>query len=387
MADPTTPPLPRDQFPVADRFRYLDHATAAAPPTVVAHALARDASSATMLGSAGHRRRSERVEEVRVACAELLGTGTDDVSFVRNTTAGLALVANGLAWLPGDRVLVTEREHPLTIGAWASLGELGVVLDTVPSTGPGWSVALDAVRASLEAGDGRTRAVVVSWVHFARGWRHDLAALAELAHEHGAILVADVIQGLGVIPCDLRAWGVDAAVAGAQKWLLGPEGVGVLATTPELRTRLRLLEPGRSNLADHDHRATLDPTLDLTGRRFEGGARNRGGIAGLGAAADLLTGVGIPAVWAHVDAWCDALVSGLEGLGATVLSDRSPAGRSAIVTASFGDADPQTLVDGLVSRGVLAAPRGGGVRFAPHAWNDADDLAATLDAVDRTWRR
>lgn len=386
MATLVAPPLPRDQFPVADRFRYLDHATAAAPPTVVAHALARDASSATMLGSAGHRRRSERVEEVRATCAGLLGAAVDDVSFVRNTTAGLALVANGIDWSPGDRVVVADRDHPLTIGAWSSVAAQGVVLDVAAARDESWAVPLDSFRQVLEAGEGKVRAVVVSWVHYARGGRHDLAALAALAHQHGAILVVDVIQGLGVIPCDVGAWGVDAAVGGGQKWLLGPEGVGLLATTPELRERLRLREPGRGSMAEHGHQFSFDPTLNPTGRRFEGGSRNRAGIAGLGASTDLLAGVGIDTVWAHVDHWCDRLVTGLADLGATVVSDRSPAGRSPIVTATFGDADPVAIVERLVTRGVLAAPRGGGVRFSPHAWNNGDDLAVTLEALGRVLR-
>ena len=151
--DPT--PLPREQFPVADRYRYLDHASVAAPPTVVAHALARDAAAATMLGSAGHRQRNERVEEVRVTCAGLLGVPVDDVSFVHNTTAGLALVANGLGLtllpeiavgletrLGGVRVMrFAEPEPSRTLGlAWrrtsprkaefATFGKL--LLDAMP---------------------------------------------------------------------------------------------------------------------------------------------------------------------------------------------------------------------------------------------------------------
>ena len=385
MTGRATAPLPREQFPVADRYRYLDHATVAAPPTVVAHALARDASAATMLGSAGHRQRDERVEEVRVTSAGLLGVPVDDVSFVRNTTAGLALVANGLQWAAGDRVLIADRDHPLTVGAWCGLAELGVSVQTVAGDGEDWAIPVEAFADALEAGGGRVRAVVVSWVNFARGWRHDLAALAQVAHAHGAILVVDVIQGLGVIPCNLSEWGVDAAVAGSQKWLLGPGGVALLATTADLRQQLRVLEPGENSMTETDHRYSFDPTQDVSGRLFEGGSWNRGALAGLGAATDLVAGVGVDTIWAHVDEWCDRLVDGLTLLGATVVSDRSTAGRSAIVTATFDGADPEDLVGRLVSRGVLTAPRGGGIRFSPHAWNDDDDLDATLHAVSRAW--
>ena len=311
----------------------------------------------------------------------------DDVSFVRNTTAGLALIANGLQWAVGDQVLIADRDHPLTIGAWCGLAELGVSVHVVAGDGEGWAIPVDAFADALEAGSGRVRAVVVSWVNFARGWRHDLAALATVAHAHGAILVVDLIQGLGVIPCSLADWGVDAAVAGSQKWLLGPGGIALLATTADLRQQLRLLEPGEGSMAETNHRYSFDPTQELSGRRFEGGSWNRGGIAGVGAAADLLAGVGLDAIWAHVDQWCDRLVDGLTLLGATVLSDRSPAGRSAIVTASFEGADPKDLVGRLVSRGVVTAPRGGGIRFSPHAWNDDDDLDATLHAIGQAWTR
>ena len=383
----TTTPLPREQFPVADRFRYLNHARVAAPPTMVAHALARDASAASALGSTGQARRVERVEAVRATCAGLLGADLDDVAFVRNTTEGLALVAAGLRWSSGDRVVLADREHPLTAGPWDALTGLGVEVVRVSPLGQGWSLPAERFEEALIAGGGTVRAVVVSWVNYARGWRHDLADLAALAHRHGAILVADLIQGLGVIPADVAAWGVDAAVAGGQKWLLGPEGIGLLHTTPELRSRLRVVDPGWTSIVDDGDRFRLDLTADPSARRFEGGTRNLGGIGGLGAAADLLAGTGIEAVWSHVDALCDRLVDGLTELGATVLSDRSPGARSAIVSASFEGRDAADLADRLDSHGVVVAAWHGAVRFSPHGWNDDDDLAAALHAVRRACRR
>ena len=383
----TTPPIPRYEFPVADRFRYIDHATMAAPPTMVAHAIAREASGATMLGSTAEDRRIERLERVRADAAAVLGVHADDVTFTGNTTQGMSLVATGLAWKPGDVVVVADRDHPLTTAPWHALADRGVEVRTVPVDEPSWSVEPARFADALEAADGRARAVVVSWVNAARGWRHDLAPLADLAHAHGALLVVDLIQGLGVIPADLTAWGVDAAVAGGHKWLLGPEGTGLLHTSAALRAHLHVAAPSWSSLAEQGERWRLDLDLDPTGRRFEGGTRNNIGTAGLGATIDMLLGVGIEVVWDHVSRWGDQLVAGLDQLGATVVSDRSPGGRSAIVTATFADHDPDALVEHLLARGIAVAARGGGVRFAPHGWNDDDDLAATLDAVANAWSR
>lgn len=383
---PTSPPLPRDQFPVADRVCYLDHAGVAAPPTVVAHAIAREASAATMLGSTGARRRDERIEEVRATCAGLMGVPDDDVTFVKGSAEALRVVAYGLPWTPGDRVVLADSEHPATSHPWVALTALGVHIDTVATVGRAWSLPLEAFEDVLVRGGGRVRAVVVSWVHYARGWRTDLAALSELAHRHGAIVVVDVVQGLGVVPARLAAWGVDAAFADGHNYLLGPEGVGLLYLSETLRDELwspQVAEPAPAPTTPA--RPGVDPVREH--RRFEAGAPNRLGIAGLGAAAELLAGVGIPAVWAHVDGWCDRLAAGLTELGAAIVSDRTPTGRSAIVTATFGATDPVDLTERLVTYGVIVSGRTDAVRFAPHGWNDDDDLAATLHAVRWAWRR
>lgn len=390
------PPLPRDQFPVADRYCYLDHAGIAAPPLVVAHAVARDASAGTMLGSVGTHRRDERAEQVRTSCAALLGVPAAEVTFLKSSAEGLRLLAFGLRWAPGDRVLLADCEHPATAHPWEALAALGVDVEAVPAEGPAWALPLDGFERALRAGGGRVKVVVVSWVHYARGWRTDLAALAALAHEHGAILVADVVQGLGVIPCHLAEWGVDAAVADGHCWLLGPEGIGVLHLSPELRRTLwsATIDDGDTATAGGPPDVGVDPPRSgddqpgpSTDHRFEVGSPNRHGIAGLGAAADLLGGVGVPAIWSYVDAWCDEFAAGLVALGAEVLSDRSAEGRSAIVTARFGDADPGELTERLVTHGVIVSGRSDAVRFAPHGWNDESDLHAALRAVRRAWRR
>lgn len=382
-------PLPREQFPVADRFTYLDHAGIAAPPTVVAHAVARAASSATMLGSTGAAGRDQRIEAVRRTCASIMGVPAEDLTFIKSSADGLRVVAFGQPWRPGDRVLLADSEHPATAHPWMALARIGVHVDIVPAVGEAWSLPLEAFETALVEGDGRVRAVVISWVHYARGWRTDLAALAEIAHRHGAMLVVDAVQGLGVIPAHLADWGVDAALADGHNFLLGPEGVGVLYLSPALRDTLWTPESESAAptpaLAPQPE-AEAEAHRDDDHRRFETASPNRLGTAGLGAATELLAGVGIDAVWAHVDAWCDALADGLTEIGATVVSDRSPEGRSAIVTATFGDTDPQELTERLVTHGVIVSGRTDAVRFAPHGWNDEDDLTATLRAVRRAWR-
>ncbi len=371
--------LPRDQFPVADRYRYLNHALVAPLPRCTVEAMAADAWRCAEDGSVAFPEREANMAVVRARAAGLMGAEPADVAFVKNTTEGLAFVAGGLDWTPGDRVVVPDHEYPSTLFPWLALEHRGVTVDLVAPVGPRGELPLESFEAALVAGRGRVRVVALSWVQFGLGWRTDLAALAALCHEHGALVCADVIQGLGVLPCRLADWGVDFAMADAHKWLLGPEGIGVLYVPARHRDRLRVMEPGWASVVDQD---SDHPVLRYaeSARRFEGGTANGCGIAGLGASIELLAAAGVDAVWASADGLCARLAEGLAGAGATVRSDRG-SGRSAIINVAIPGVEPVDAAARLLSAGVVARARSGGVRFSPHAWNDEADVDATVAAV------
>lgn len=375
---PIGPPLPRDRFSLADGVVYLNTAVMSPLPRRAVAAMVADVEAAAEQGSSGYDVRMGEVEVVRDAAATLMGVGIDDVAFVRNTTEGLGLVAAGLDWRTGDAVVVPAADHPNTVLPWRARCDAGVEVIAVDRLGPTGTLPLDAFAAALDAGRGRVRVVAVSWVQADTGWRSDLAALARLAHAHDALLCIDAIQGLGVVPCELEAWGVDAAAAGAQKWMLGPHGIGVAYMTAHLRDRLRVLAPGASSVAEATG-STL--TYRTSARRFESGAHNHTGIAGLGAGLDLLADAGPDAVWAWVDHLATRLADGLGALGVEVVSARSNGERSGIVTAVLPGLDPLDAVARLERLGVVVAARGPGIRFSPHAWNTTAEVDAALAAV------
>lgn len=373
-------PLDRAAFPVTGHWNYMNHAGTAPPsgPAVVAmHRCATEAAAGGTLACKAHE---ERAEEIRAAAARLMGVPAADVAFVKNTTEGLGFVANGLTWAPGDRVVVPDHEFPSTLFPWLALRDLGVAVDLVPATGPGRTLSVDAFAEVVAAGPA-PKVVSVSWVQFGRGWRTDLAGLAEVCAGVGALLCADVIQGLGVIPADLEAWGVDFAMADGHKWLLGPLGQGVLYVRRSVLDRLRPLEPGWASVPhreEWDNRALI---WDDCARRLEGGSANLTGIHAMGASMDLLLAAGVDRVWAHVSDLCERLREGLAATGATVLSDGSEAGRSGIVTFAVEGVDAEVLNDALRSGGIVCAARAGGVRVSPHGYNTGDDIDAVVEAV------
>lgn len=371
---PCDPVLPRAEIPVAADRAYLDTAHMTPLPTSVAEAMAVDARRAGRVGSRGLDDRAAAEEGVRTAAARLMGTHADDVALVANTTQGVGLVAAGLDWAPGDRVVVAAGDHPSIVLPWRARADAGVEVVEVP-TGPGAAPDLDAVAAALD--HGRVRVVAVSWVRADRGGRTDLGAVAALAHDHGALLCADLIQGLGALPCDLAGWGVDAAAAGAQKWLLGPHGVGLVHLAPGLRERLRVLAPSQHRLEGGSGPLPDGPPA----RRHESGSANHTGLAGLGAALALLERAGPSAVARQVTALGDALADGLADVGVEVLSVRGPDTGSGIVAVRVPGVDAAEAVARLDAAGVVAAARADAVRLSAHAWNDASDVAAAVAAV------
>ncbi len=357
---------------VTESLAYLNHAGVAPLSLPAFAAMVASADEATRLGSLAVDAADDERDVIRARVATLMGVPVEGVAFVKNTTEALGFVANGLSWSPGDRVLVPAHEFPSTIYPWLALADAGVVVERLAPANDTGEVPLEAYEDAFAAGP--VRLVAVSWVQFGRGRRTDLAELGALCREHGALLCADVIQGLGVIPAELAAWGVDFAMADAHKWLLGPEGVGVFYVAPHRVKSLRVLEPGWNAVAHRKEWENREWVPDATARRFEGGTMSVAAIAAMGASIDLLLGAGIETIWVHVDDWCESFSAALATLRLPVWSCREDGGRSGIVTFGTPDADPAGVVSRLAEAGVVCSARGGGIRVSPHGYNDGADM-------------
>ncbi len=371
-------PLPRSEFPVTEDYAFLNNAGIGPMPAAGCRAVAEYLDDMRTQGSLTSDDHLAHTERVRQDAADLLGVPADDVAFVRNTTHGLGVVASGLDWKPGDRVVVPDLEFPSNVYPWLALRDRGVKVDRVQPVGPGRTLPLELFDDALAREPARL--VAVSWVQFGRGWRVDLGELARVCHERGALLCVDAIQGLGVLPAHFREWGVDFASADGHKWLLGPEGVGVFYVAAESRPRLRPLEPGWNSVAHRREWDNLDLVLDESARRFEGGSQPVGLIFGLGASIDLLRKAGVEHVWRHVDYLTAIAAEDLAGVGAKVLSERSE-GRSGILTFEVPGISAERVCAALLDRSVVGSPRGGGVRVSPHGYNDESDIEALVRAV------
>jgi selenocysteine lyase/cysteine desulfurase len=287
----------RSEFPVVKKYLYLDHAGVAPVSLRVKGAIERFLAESTEGGAFYYPQWAQRIVEIRRACARLINAGPDEIAFVKSTSHGLSIVAEGLDWKPGDNLLIYEKEFPSNIYPWMNLKRRGVSIKFIPSRG-GRMLLADVERLI----DSRTRLFAVSSVQFANGFRVDLERAGELCRRKGIFFCVDAIQSLGVIPLDVEKFHVDYLSADGHKWLLGPEGVGMFYCRRGLAERLAPPLIGWKCVQNEFDFDRADFCLKTDALRFEEGSMNLMGIFGLGAAIDLLFEIGIENIQDRVSA-------------------------------------------------------------------------------------
>jgi len=367
----------RAQFPVTERWAFLDHAAVAPLPAPAVRAFREYAESLAANGIAAVSAWADRVAEVRRLAATLINAPSpDDVCFVPNTTWGIGLVAEGYPWLPGDNVVLAAEEYPSNQYPWLNLKTRGVEVRTVPSRGNRVDVA--DVRAATDA---RTRVVAASFVQYASGFRANLDDLGGFCRGRDIFFVVDAIQGLGVFPLDVQKTPIDALSADSHKWLLGPEGAGIAYVRREWIDRLHPVGVGaHSVVTPHDY-AHIDYAPQPHAGRYEGGALNVAGIGAMGASLKLLLEAGIDSVGRRVSELTDYLCEKAPAVGLEVFSSRTPGDKSGIVSLATPGREPKAVFKRCKAAGVVVNVRAGRVRVSPHAYNTEAEIDRFLAAA------
>lgn len=364
---------PWDEFrrlmPIAEQWAYFDHASVA-PLSGPAHdALVRYAHQAATAGGTAWAGWQTEVERLRQNAAALIGADPGEIALLQNTTAALGLVAEGFPWQPGDNVVFPGGEFPSNAFPWRHLTRRGVeVREVVPRVGQ------EPLAALALACDRRTRIVALSWVHFAHGQRLDLAAACELAHRHGAWLVVDAIQGLGVLPLDVGQVPVDCLAADGHKWLLGPEGAAVFYLRREHLERLAPQQVGWNSVAQTGDYSHIEMVFRPAAGRFEGGSLAMGNLLALGASVELLARLTPLRIAERLREITGEAVERLAALGARVVSDRRDERQAGIVAFELPGQDPAAVRRRALRAGVALSVRVGRLRISPHAYANGDDL-------------
>jgi selenocysteine lyase/cysteine desulfurase len=364
----------RRDFPILENGRiYLNSAYITPSPRAVPAAGAeflnakstRPITVGEMLGKAN---------EVRAQFAKLINATPDEIGFVFATSEGENTVANNIPLERGDNVVVDDLHYDGALVAHRELERRrGIELRIVENRN-GLVTPDDFARRV----DARTRLIAVSYVSSVNGLRHDVRALADLAHAHGALLHVDAIQALGMFPVDVRADDVDFLCSGTYKWLLGGFGVAPFFIKKSLLDRV---PPDRfgvfqveSQTPDHHFQ------LRTTARRYDYATLPFAEVHQLGAALAYLDKVGVPRIEQHTLGLTRRLETGLLNQAYRLFT---PAGNRSSVLC-FYTTKPTSDIRAAFERSKIdVTVREGHVRASIALFNTADDVDALL-AVTKT---
>ena len=320
----------------------------------------------------------ERNEAFRAAVAGLLHAEADDVAVTTSVSQGASGLVSALD-LRGERnrIVISEYEFP-TIGQIAHAQELRGA--EVVHVRPDADGSIPPERFA-EAIDERTALVCCTALSYRSGHRHDVAAIAEAAHQAGALVLADSYQACGAVELDVRSLGADVVTGGTVKYLLGTAGLGFMWVTPEVREALVPTQTGWFADEDIFAMSIADYSPHASARRFDAGTPPvpslYAGVAGL----SLVEEAGVPAIEAHVAGLVDRLLDGLDALGATVVTPRDPRRRGPLVCIRARDVGE--LVETLAADRIVVSSREDKLRVALHLYNVDEDVDTLLAALTR----
>jgi selenocysteine lyase/cysteine desulfurase len=374
-ADEDDPLGVRRDFPVTGESVFLNSAYIAPIPVQVVEAgrafLEAKARRPISLGDM-----LAKTDEVRKQFARLVHAEPEEIGFLYATTEGENVVAGALNLRPGENVVVDELHYEASYVIYKHLERTAGIELRVARHRDG------AVRiADFEPlVDGKTRLLSVAWVSHQNGFRHDMKALADLAHARGAYLYADAIQAVGMFPIDVRESGVDFFAAGTYKWLLAGYGVAPFFVRRELLDRIPT--DRRGALQVQKDLGTYQYEIYKTARKFEWATLAFEPVYQLGAGLAYLERVGVDRIGEHSIALAQEIRRGVEEQGFRIFT---PAGNRSSIVTFFFNKDPQEaarILDGERIKVTLRAPERQ-IRVSTALFNNRSEVRLFLQACSR----
>lgn len=338
----------------------------------------------------------QHVERTRARFARFVGAAKNEVAITKNASEGINIIANAIDWRPGDSVVLCSRlEHANNVLPWVQVKDRhNVELRNVePNNG---AIPPDAVIGAIGP---RTRIVTLSTVTMVPGFRTAVEPIAEACKRHGAFLLADAAQSVGILHTDVKRLGVDGLAVSTVKGLMGLYGSGFLYCRQEWADRLNPAYLARFSvdLGSAPESAPVSNAVKLRdgAPRFDIGHYNFPGVIAAYASIGQLLEIGTAAIERSVTSLAERLTSGLLELGLPVCGGTAGDHSGSIVAlgdvATLCDSraiDPriQSLHDHLLNNQVIVSIRRGMLRFSLHLYNTEDEVDRVVDLAKTWWK-
>jgi selenocysteine lyase/cysteine desulfurase len=364
-----------DEFPVRDRFIYLNHAATGPLPRRSAEAMQRMATDQMESGGFHWTGWLEAIAGLRQAAARLIGASPAEIAVTKNTSEGLGFVANGLDWRAGDVVVAVKGEFPANYFPWSRLAGRGVKLRWLELRDG--CIDLDELDRACDG----ARLLAVSFVQYLSGFRLNLDAAGEICRRRGCLFIVDAVQGLGPFAVDVKGSGIHALSASGHKWLLGPEGCAFFYIDQELMPQVEPVEFGWTNVRGFPKYSTAEDLRPDAGR-YECGTLNTIGCYGLRASMELFLEAGVEAISERVLDLTDRVADHVANGGFQLAAPRSRSTGSGIVSFRKEGMDAEATRQRLAANHVSVSARKGYVRAAPHFYNTETEIDRFLALLE-----
>ncbi len=362
------------EFNLDSDVLYLNHAAVSPWPRRTVDAVRQFATENGQRGSQQYPQWLQRESALREQFRELINAQScDEIALLKSTSEALSVIAWGLNWAAGDRIVYPAQEFPSNRIVWESLRTLGVTTSAVDI-----SATDDPEQALIDALAPQTRLLSVSAVQYADGLVLDVNKLGAACKARGILFCVDAIQCLGALPFDVQACQADFVAADGHKWLLGPEGLALFYCRQPLIKTLRLNQFGWHMVEAMGDFDRTDWAPAESARRFECGSPNMLGIHALHASLSLLLDTGMQQVARRLRNNTRYLIDQLQE-HTEILSPQAELRRAGIVTVRTAGEDTEARYRHLQNKGVVCALRGGGIRFSPHYYTAREVLDRAIE--------
>lgn len=363
-----------NQFDITKHHTYLDHAAMSPLPKQVENSISSFNRYRSTNGS-NFNSWWDNSEKLRQRISDLIGSTTEQIGFVQNTSSGINVAAQGLPLNPGDNVIISDMEFPSNVYPWLNLYLKGIEVRWLHNSNG--MIKLSDVEDLI---DKRTKVISLSLVEAGNGYKNDISSISKLCQEQNVYFVVDAIQGLGVHPIDVKEMGIDILVSGFFKWLFGPDGLAFVYCSDRVLNTLTPVYIGWAGMENKFSYENYDFNLHPSARKIETGNLNFSAIQGANTALELVSDIGVSTIQERTMYLSRYFRKALKEISKVhCLSDFPEENQSQIVLISCDNSEQ--VYQKLKDQGIHVNHRSG-LRISPHFYNTKKDIDKLLNILE-----
>ncbi len=315
------------------------------------------------------------VIETKKLLADILHTTSDRIAFTLNTAEGLNILAEGLEWKEGDRILLYRYEYPSNVYPFLNQARKGAIIDFYDAKDH--RITLDVIKEHIKP---ETKLLSISSVQFSSGYRADLESIGAFCKEKGIIFSVDGIQSVPYRSIDVTKCHIDFLSVGSHKWMMSTEGVAFVYVSERVQKLIHQSSMGWTSVKNaFDHFNFDTNRLRDDAGRYENGTLNYPGIIAMNASLKFFGEFGFDDMEKQTLYLSGLIIDMLEKRGVQVITSKNESERAGIACASIENADE--IIKRLHEKNIIVAVRAGRLRFAPYFYNTEEEVRKAVNAV------